>query len=259
LEVCAVETARKTDWYQSRIKAVKAEVEQYPDHRIENGRLYRHILHTLDFNDTAEKQQWKVCVPSPEQERVLREAHDDPTAGHLGVAKTLVRLAKNYYWPGMLQIAAQYVRNCASCQKASQQLLPGKLHATAAEQPWEVVAVDLIGPLPRSVDLHTWLLVMQDKFTKWIELRPLRKATGSAVAKALREQVILRHGCPRTVITDNGRQFISQEFKTALREAAIKHRLTPPYRVTPRCVRASARKSSKEFPEAAALLQSTSP
>jgi len=57
LEVCAAETARETDWYQSRIKAVKAEPEQYPDHRFENGRLYRHVLHTLDFNDTAEEQQ----------------------------------------------------------------------------------------------------------------------------------------------------------------------------------------------------------
>ena len=49
--------------------------------------------------------------------KLLKEAHDKPTAGHLGLAKTLVRLARQYYWPGMLRMATKYVRTCASCQK----------------------------------------------------------------------------------------------------------------------------------------------
>ena len=48
---------------------------------------------------------------------ILREAHDEPTAGHLGLAKTLVRLACQYYWPEMLRMATKYVRFCVSCQK----------------------------------------------------------------------------------------------------------------------------------------------
>ncbi|XP_011861253.1 PREDICTED: uncharacterized protein LOC105558274 [Vollenhovia emeryi] len=153
--------------------------ELNPDYRIENGQLHRHILHTLDYNDTPEAQQWKNCISGDRKAEVLHQYHDDPTAGHLGVAKTIVRLAKNYYWPGMFREAAQY-----------------------------------------------------DKLTKWIEL-PLRKATGSAVAKALREKILLRHGCPQKLITDNGRQFISTDVKTVLEKYKITHRLTPPY--APQC------------------------
>jgi len=70
----------------------------------------------------------------------------------------------------MFRDAAKYVKNCGTCMsyKTSQRGLPGKMHATPAEHPWQVVAVDLVGPLPRFSAGNTWLLAAQDKFTKWI-------------------------------------------------------------------------------------------
>ena len=179
LPVCATRKKMDHDWYQRRIQAVRNDPAGNPEYCIKNGRLYRRILHTLDFKDTDAEEQWKICVPKTAQNRVLREEHDDPTAGHLGVAKTLVRLTQSFYWPGMLRIGTQYVRNCPSCQKfkSQQQTTAGTMHATFVEQPWEMVAIDLVGPLPRSNSGHTWLLVMQDRCTKWMELKPLRKAT----------------------------------------------------------------------------------
>ena len=53
---------------------------------------------------------------------------------------------------------------------------------TTVTQPWEMVSVELMGPKPRSDRGNTWLLVMQDRYTKWVELRALSKATGAAVA-----------------------------------------------------------------------------
>ena len=58
------------------------------------------------------------------------------------------------------------------------------MHATIVTQPWEMVSVDLMGPKPRSDKGNTWLLVMQDRYTKWVELnkatsrRPSIKGTG---------------------------------------------------------------------------------
>jgi len=107
------------------------------------------------------------------------------------------------------------------------------MHATPAEHPWQVVAVDLVGPLPRSSAGNTWLLAAQDKFTKWTEIRPLHRATAIAVTHGVYEDIILRHGAPEVMISDNGRQFISKEFREMLREAGTKPRLTPPY--SPQC------------------------
>ena len=96
-----------------------------------------------------------------------------------------------------------------------------------------MVSIDLIGPLTRSNSGNTWLLVMQDRFTKWVELRPLRKATSQVVATAIRDQVCLRHGSSRIIVSDNGRQFIGEEVTRLCSELHIQQRLTPTY--TPQC------------------------
>ena len=210
---------------------VEEDAKAHSEYTIKNGRLYRLILHTLDFNEADPGIQWKICVPRAEQRRVLKAEHDEPVAGHLGRAKTLARLARKYFWPGMLRTAAKYVRTCPSCQrfKTQQRAPAGKIHARNVEQPLGAVSVDLVGPLPRSTAGHTWLLVMQDRCTKWVELRPIRKATRRAVAETVRDQICLRHGCPDVIVTDNGRQFTSHEFDYLLKAGHVKHKPTPTY------------------------------
>lgn len=113
LQTCPI---GRSDWYQCRLRSVREDPSSNPEFCIQNNRLYRHILHALDFNDYKSGEEWKTCVPQAEQKRVLKETHDDPTAGHLGVAKTLNRLSRYYYWPGMLRTATRYLRNCPKCQ-----------------------------------------------------------------------------------------------------------------------------------------------
>ncbi|KMQ92328.1 reverse ribonuclease integrase [Lasius niger] len=159
--------------------------------------------------------------------------HDDPTAGHLGVAKTLARVAQLYYWPGMFREVA--LRTCPNClaHKASQQRPAGTLRATVVNAPWQQAAINLVGPLPRSINGHTWLLTMQDRFSKWIEMVPLRRATTENLAREVTQRLIYRHGCPQQLITDNGTQLTSQRFKTLLAVFGIEHRTSPVY--TPQC------------------------
>jgi len=48
-----------------------------------------------------------------------------------------------------------------------------------------------------------------------------------------RRRGTLQHGCPKRIITDNGRQFESREFHDLLAKSGIEHRKTPPY--SPQC------------------------
>ena len=112
------------------------------------------------------------------------------------------------------------MRGCVSCQKykAQQQVTTGPMKATDVRNPWDTVAIDLVGPLPRSNDGNTWLLVMQDHFTKWVEVKPLRKASARAIVTAFNDLIVMRFGCSRMVASGNGRQFISHEFTDLLKE-----------------------------------------
>ena len=66
-----------------------------------------------------------------------------------------------------------------------------------------------------------YLLVMVDKFTKWIEARPVKTAESGPVI-AFISDVVHRYGVPHSIITDNGSNFIADEVKTWCANLGIK-------------------------------------
>ena len=50
------------------------------------------------------------------------------------------------------------------------------------------------------------LLVAVDKFTKWIEARPIKKLDGPIAVKFVAD-IASRYGLPHNIITDNGTNF----------------------------------------------------
>ena len=92
------------------------------------------------------------------------------------------------------------------------------MHTTQTNYPWEIITVDFIGPLPKSCKQNKHLLVIQDKFTKWVECVPLREATAVGLKKAIRERIFSKFGWPRKLISDNGSQFTSKDFIRFLKE-----------------------------------------
>ena len=56
-----------------------------------------------------------------------------------------------------------------------------------------------------------WVYVCIDKFSKWIEYKPLVQATVKKAAELL-DDIIHRFGLPNSIITDLGSTFTSSEF-----------------------------------------------
>jgi transposase InsO family protein len=77
--------------------------------------------------------------------------------------------------------------------------------------PFAVWGLDLVGPLQKAPEGYTHLLVSIDKFSKWIEVRPLNSIR-SEHAVAFFTNIIHRFGVPNSIITDNGTQFTSRKF-----------------------------------------------
>ena len=75
------------------------------------------------------------------------------------------------------------------------------------EDPWLVVASDVMGPFPPSKSQYRYVLVFQDLFTKFVEDRPLRRATAQSISKAFYELVVFISGCLKYLVTDNGTEF----------------------------------------------------
>jgi hypothetical protein len=77
--------------------------------------------------------------------------------------------------------------------------------------PFAVWGLDLVGPLQKTPGGFTHLLVAIDKFSKWIEVRPLNSIR-SEQAVAFFTNIIHRFRFPNSIITDNGTQSTGKKF-----------------------------------------------
>jgi hypothetical protein len=171
-----------------------------------DGMLMRYIGDKgRPWEDEAER--WKIWVPLSMQQEILTVFHSDLLAGHLGVRKTYFRLELRFYWFGMRRDVGRFIRACPKCQACKHKPTP-TVPATSLmpQSPWDIIAIDLMGPYPRSARQNETLLVVVDMFTKYVELFPLRSATAEKIIDCLR-QICFRWGFPRTILSDNGSQF----------------------------------------------------
>lgn len=217
-------TEIKDRWYRDMMRTVQEKGEKYPTWRVEDGILWKLIPTRTRVADSS--TEWKRVVPKEDRREVLYRCHDLPTAGHLGSHKTFCRLQTQYYWPKMRQDVSRYVARCTVCQttKSKENQGPAGLMGSqrVVSRPWEMVAADLIGPLPRSASGFKYILVVLDTFTKFVLLIPLRAATAALVAKHLEQDVFLIFGIPRYLICDNGAEFTGRAVKILAEEYKLR-------------------------------------
>ena len=161
-----------------------------------------------------------VYVPHDDALRVdlMKMHHDDPLAGHYGVAKTFELLSRNYYFPQMHSYVKKYVSTCDLCSrgKAPRHLKHGELAPLPAPSgPWKGISCDFITDLPESEGYDS-VFVVVDRLTKMSHFVPCHKTTTAPeFARILLDHVIRLHGIPDSIVSDRGSIFTSQ-FWTAL-------------------------------------------
>ena len=68
-----------------------------------------------------------------------------------------------------------------------------------------------MGTLKMAVGGYNHIFVAVDKFTKWIEVKPVTATTAAKAAEFI-EEISLRFGVPNRIITDLGASFMGSEF-----------------------------------------------
>lgn len=218
----------KDEWYLTQEDRVKKGLET-SDWEISQNRLWK-FLKLKQFPDPD--NDWKLVVPEILRNNVLKECHDDPVSGHLGMKKSILRARQHYFWPSLIKDVKEHVRKCDICAslKVSQMPATGLMGKhREVTRPFQIVSVDLMGPFPRSKQGNTMLLVISCWFSKFSLLFPLRNGKASHIAKLVEEQVFLLFGTPNVVICDNGKQFVSSQFKELAQNYGIDLWYTPLY------------------------------
>lgn len=161
----------------------------------------------------------RVIIPDKLQLQVLQLLHED----HPGSSR-MKALARSFvWWPGLDLSVESYVRQCQVCQAVQKAASPVPLQPwNYPTRPWQRVHVDY------AVKGSQAFLVLVDAFSKWIEVSPMSSTTANKTIEKLRS-MFAAYGLPEVLVSDNGPQFISEEFAAFLSVNGVRHVKTPPY------------------------------
>ena len=140
-------------------------------------------------------------------------------------------VASRFVWPGCESDVAGWCQDCSGCTrgKATAQKKTDVVQIPLPATKFAHVHVDLVGPLPMSVEGHTHLLTVVDRFTRWPEVFPMRSTTTEACADAFALHWAVRYGVPHTITTECGAQFTSAVWKCLCSKLGAIHILTTAY------------------------------
>ncbi|XP_065939370.1 uncharacterized protein [Magallana gigas] len=96
------------------------------------------------------------------------------------------------------------------------------------DYPFQRVAIDMVGPLPKTKRGNQYILVMCDYATKYPEAIPLRSQDAEVVAEAMME-VFTRLGVPKEILSDQGTNFMSSLITELCKLLSIRKLNTTPY------------------------------
>ena len=154
------------------------------------------------------------CVDLVEGKEMLLEIHQRECGHHCSTRALVAKVFRHgFYYPTAHADAEDIVQKCEGCQRfAKQTHLPASaLKTIHITWPFAVWCLDMAGEFKPARGNMTHMLVMVDKFTKWIEVKPIRKVDGHSAVTFLKE-IILRYGYPHSIISDNGTNFVVGEF-----------------------------------------------
>lgn len=217
-------------WYLNIYHGCQNSPTSFKDYRVTNNQLFRF---KRSLNPLAEEFSWKLVVPKENRNDIIQSNHSEPTAGHLGIFKTLKRLKLRFFWPDMHKDVTNFVNNCDTCisyKHANHTTLGTMGRPKDCCRPFQMLSMDLVGPLPPSKKQNTFLFVVTCCFSKYCLVFPIKRASAEIMVRILEEQVFLVHGIPSTVLMDNGRQFISNLMKDLFSKYKIPNvQYTPKY------------------------------
>ncbi|KAI5696836.1 hypothetical protein M8J75_000897 [Diaphorina citri] len=185
----------------------------------------------LLMHRAATGSPWKIVVPPSKISAVIRHFHDDPLVSHPGEAVTFDLINRLHYWKTARSDVKQYVSSCSACarNKTSGRTTKTDLLPRVPVEVWDTLALDLMGPYPRSKSGKTYLIVVTDLFSRWVEAKAVSSGHTKQIIQFLDSEIFPRFGYCTELLSDNGPQFTGTLWKQACARWQVTHHTTAPY------------------------------
>ena len=177
----------------------------------------------------------QLVIPKCHRKEILYACHEDLFSGHSGIKKTYERLRNRFWWDNMYKDTVEHVQSCLDCEMKkfpanTGTTVPVSLTHTSVPEPCQDWCVDLCGPFPLSRKGNRYAAIFMDRFSRFPEAFGIPDKKAETVAKVLVEQIVCRYGCPRTLLSDRGGEFLSELSQETYRLMNIQKLNTSGYR-----------------------------
>jgi transposase InsO family protein len=208
---------KEDDWRKPFIDFILDQL--VPDDKAERERITRRsanyvVVGSDLYRKAASTGILMKCILRPEGLQLLAEIHSGE-CGCCTASTNLVGKAyqSGFYWPTAVTDAKDLIKRCKGCQFfAKQQHLPAQtLRNIPPSWPFAMWGLDAVGPFRTAPGGYKHILVAVEKFTKWIEVRPVVKVTSEETVKFIAD-IKHRFVVPNRIITDLGKAFTGSVF-----------------------------------------------
>lgn len=219
-------TQRTDDNLSRKIRILK--MKPYERTKAENGEVESYILKNKILYKIAKKHDEEnhlYVVPATMRKSILIKYHD--LDGHGGLDRTLEKIQRYYYFPGMRKYVSNHLRMCLECILAKHKVgkQEGYLNPIPpGKRPFEVVHCDYLGPFVTSSKGNKYILVIIDNLTKYVQLEIAKNVNTTTTITRL-GKFIDKFGAPIRLITDRGTCFTSKKFEEFCNNHGIRHTL----------------------------------
>ena len=228
----AIHTVVKTD--QQSVSFMFAKNKS----RIKNDKITRWRLELSEYDYEIHYRSGSENVPADALSRVAAVTADKPIhdlvsihncLAHPGVTR-LYEYVQRHHLPFSVEEVRSVIAKCSTCLDCKPRFFkpaePAKL--VKATQPFERLGVDLIGPKTPSSAKNRFVLTIIDEYSRFPFAYPLREITSRALIACFKHLFAI-FGCPGSIHSDRGSQFISSEFDDFCLKRGIAHSRTTPY------------------------------
>ena len=174
------------------------------------------FLTPAGFLAVKQGDQQKLAVPQSLRQQIMRENHNVPSVGHVGMHRTLELVDRHFHWRGLRSDVLQYMKTYPTYQMVESDSREKAGLLRPLEIPlgkWAHVTTNLVIDLPDS-DGCMAVAVFVDKLTKMVHLAFCTKEViAMEYVKLFVDHVFRLHGLPKVIISNRDPCFTSKFWK----------------------------------------------
>ena len=192
---------------EDRLIDMKKQEEEW----ITIDRILYHYPQNRKKSNLDQDLDLQLYIPSDCRLEMLRMSHDDILSGHQGIGRSYDRLRRRCYWKGMKEDVVRWISGCEMCSsRKNPKSIRFPIHSLPYPiAPFEMIGIDVLGPLPRTERGNEYIVVITDYLTRWVEAFSTKDQMASTIAQLIVEGIMCRYGCPKVILSDRGTNFLS--------------------------------------------------